>query len=63
MTAFEERPAGIVLEFQDGARYLYTHTSTGRMHVAAMKQLARDGQGLTTYVNQNIGGNYEMRLR
>ena len=62
VTAYELRSSGIVLQFADGSRYLYTYASTGRDHVEAMKQLAKKGRGLTTYVNQHVGSTYAMRL-
>ena len=62
VTAYELRSSSIVLQFVDGSRYLYTYASTGRDHVEAMKRLAKKGRGLTTYVNQHVGGAYAMRL-
>ena len=60
--AYEPRSSGIVLQFADRSRYLYTYASTGRDHVAEMKRLAKKGRGLTTYVNQHVGRAYAMRL-
>jgi hypothetical protein len=60
--AYEIRSSGIILQFADGSRYLYTYASTGRDHVQEMKQLAAKGRGLTTYVNQHVGSAYAMRL-
>jgi hypothetical protein len=60
--AYEERSNGIVLQFANGGRYLYTFASSGREHVVAMKHLARRGRGLATYLNQHVGGNYATKL-
>jgi hypothetical protein len=60
--AYEERPQGIVLQFANGGRYLYTYASSGREHIVAMKHLARKGRGLATYLNQHVGGRYAAKL-
>lgn len=62
VVAYEIRSGGIVLQFIDGSRYLYTVASAGRDHIAEMTKLAKKGRGLTTYLNQNVGGAYAMRL-
>lgn len=54
---------GIILEFKAGkSRYLYSYKHPGKKHVEEMKRLAREGEGLTTYVNQHVRENYEKRL-
>ena len=62
VTAYDLRSNGIILQFADASRYLYTYASTGRDHVQEMKKLAKKGRGLTTYVNQHVGSAYAMRL-
>lgn len=60
---FEILPDGVILEFTDGeCRYLYNAEKPGLVHVNEMKRLALAGDGLTTYVNQQVGDNYAARL-
>jgi len=63
VVAYDIRTDGIVLQFVDGSRYLYNADAPGRKHVAVMKRLAESGEGLATYVNQNVRENYALRLR
>jgi hypothetical protein len=62
VAAFEIRPEAIVLRFKDGGVYLYDRRKPGRHHVEQMKQLARAGRGLATYMNRNVRENYAARL-
>ncbi len=62
VVAYDEGDYGIVLQFFDGSTYLYTLASAGREHIETMKNLARQGYGLTAYVKQNLGGDYAKRL-
>lgn len=61
--AYEITEDGIILEFQDGSKYLYNGIKPGLEHVEAMAAFAASGQGLTTYVNQHVRGNYFKKLR
>ncbi len=60
--AYELGDDYIKIEFEDGATYLYTYTNTGKENVEAMKALAVQGEGLTTYINQYIRKGYEDKL-
>lgn len=53
---------GIAVRFTNGATYLYDVTCPGRQHVARMKQLARAGDGLATYISRRVGQRYAARL-
>ena len=53
---------GIAVKFANGAVYLYDRACPGRMHVARMKQLAREGSGLATYISRRVGQRYARRL-
>lgn len=55
-------PDFVVVEFKSGSAYLYNYAEPGRKHVEAMKQLARAGDHLTTYINQHVRGNYSAQL-
>ena len=63
VAGFEILGDAIILEFQDGRQYLYSNKKPGRKHVEQMKQLARAGKGLTTYVNQHVREKYEKKLK
>ena len=53
---------GIAVRFADGAIYLYDRDCPGPAHVQRMKQLARDGTGLSTYISRRVGQRYATRL-
>lgn len=53
---------GIAVKFSNGAVYLYDRGCPGRMHVARMTQLAREGSGLATYISRRVGQRYATRL-
>lgn len=61
--AYEIADNSISLRFRDGSIYLYTVKSTGKKHISQMKALAKEGAGLTTYVNQHVRDEYEAKLR
>lgn len=58
VVAFEILETGIVLQFRDGGRYLYTHNKPGQPLVNEMKRLALAGSGLATFVNKNVRDRY-----
>ena len=41
--------------------YKYTYTSASPSEIEEMKKLADVGQGLHTYINQNVRKNYESK--
>jgi hypothetical protein len=51
--------------FSDGARYLYTYERTGARNVEQMKQLARNGRGLSSFISANhaVRNGYAKRER
>lgn len=53
---------GIAVKFSSGAVYVYDRGCPGRLHVARMKQLAREGEGLATYISRRVGQRYARRL-
>lgn len=61
VSAYEEAPRKIKVQFVDGRVYTYSYASTGRQHVENMKLLARRGQGLSTYISQHVREHYESR--
>lgn len=64
ISRYEILDEAIILEFRmDRKRYLYSYRKPGKQQVEEMKQLAREGRGLATYVNQHVRENYEKRLK
>ena len=53
----------IILEFADNKRYLYNYQQPGKKHVETMKQLAKQGSKLNTYINKHVRENYFERLK
>jgi hypothetical protein len=58
VVAYAPEAAAIRVRFVDGTEYTYTHASAGRAHVDAMKRLAREGQGLSTYISKYVRERY-----
>jgi len=55
IAAYESGPDYIRLQFRDSAEvYTYSYRSAGKANVEKLKQLAIEGQGLTTFVNRNV---------
>ena len=61
--AFETGRDFIKIMFRDGSVYLYTAQSTGATAIARMKALAKEGVGLTTYINQHVRDRYQSKLK
>lgn len=49
----------IIVEFKGRRRYCYTDRSAGHANVEHMKQLARAGRGLGTFITRNLRDDYE----
>lgn len=63
VTAYEIGDDYIKVEFIDGPIYLYTHNIPGTRKVEQMKNLAKTGKGLSTFISQNVRDKYASRLR
>jgi hypothetical protein len=48
----------IRVRFRLGDAYVYDYASTGLHHVERMKELARLGRGLSTYISQHVRDAY-----
>jgi hypothetical protein len=53
----------IIIEFKSRDVYRYDYSAPGRSKVEKMKQLARRGTGLATFINQHVRENYAEKLR
>lgn len=60
--AYECGPGWIVLRFHDGSPYRYDARHPGALHVMEMQRLADAGEGLNSYVNRHVRGDYARRL-
>ena len=53
-------PDSIKVKFKySDAAYDYSYSSAGKTHIEKMKTLAEKGAGLSTYISQNVSGDYE----
>jgi hypothetical protein len=60
---YEIENKDIIVQFIDGSIYKYTYNSAGVEAVETMKELALEGRGLTTYINQFVKDKYEAKLK
>ena len=51
IAAYEVGSKFIRIRFTSGSVYLYTYDSAGEDDVEEMKELAREGEGLTRFIN------------
>ena len=51
IAAYEEGPDFIRIRFTSGSVYLYTYESAHAEDIEEMKELAREGEGLTRFIN------------
>jgi hypothetical protein len=62
VNAYEFGDGSIIVEFQEGSRYLYTDVSAGRENIREMQHLARRGAGLATFIKRVVRERYARRL-
>lgn len=60
--AYEIGENSIRIRFQGGETYLYNEEKPGKLKVEKMKKLAESGSGLSTYISQQVRGNYAEKL-
>jgi hypothetical protein len=53
----------IRVQFSNGAIYLYTYSSAGSENIEHMKILAREGNGLNSFINTRVRNLYARRER
>ncbi len=56
VTAYEIGKNYITVEFSDGSVYQYTYVTAGTATVEKMQELARESQGLSSYITQHRPG-------
>jgi len=63
VTAFEIGQDFIIVAFSDGSQYLYSYRSAGDTIIEQMKNLARAGRGLNSYIMRYAKTLYEKKIR
>jgi hypothetical protein len=63
VVAYELGTDSINIEFVGGAVYRYDYDHAGRDAIQAMKMLAEAGEGLSTFISQQVGDAYAEKLR
>lgn len=53
----------ITVQFGDGSIYVYTIGSVGEVALETMKELAREGQGLNSFINRNVRQDFAFFLK
>lgn len=61
--AYELSPGRIVVQFNDGWKYEYTHRSAGIEAIATMHRLAQDGRGLSGFIAAHVRERYARKFR
>ncbi len=56
--AYEIGQDSISVEYDSGARYLYTFASAGRNNIETMKALALRGEGLRSFIRKQVEGKH-----
>jgi len=54
ISAYQVRPDAIVVQFRDGATYVYSHLSAGIAAIETMKRLAASGEHLHSFINKFV---------
>lgn len=63
VVGYEIEPSSIKVQFGDGSVYLYTTQSAGSQKIEQMKNLAKAGQGLNSFINRVVRKGYASKLR
>ena len=62
VVAFEIEDSSTKVKFGDGSIYLYTSGSAGVAILGRMKQLAKAGQGLNSFISKVVRKGYAAKL-
>ncbi|RLA84134.1 MAG: hypothetical protein DRG78_02275 [Epsilonproteobacteria bacterium] len=62
VSEYEINDDGIIIQFNTGAKYLYTYTSAGTSNIEEMKKLALRGEGLNSYIMKYARTSYSSKL-
>ncbi|MBI9080261.1 MAG: hypothetical protein JEY79_11050 [Pseudodesulfovibrio sp.] len=61
VTTYKINDDSICVEFKGGKTYLYTYASAGEENIEKMKELAREGRGLATFISQEVHDDSESK--
>lgn len=61
VVAYRLAPDAIEVRFVDGHTYTYNYAVPGQAIVEHMKQLAREGKGLATFISQHVRHHYAVK--
>ena len=61
VSAFDCGPDWMKVRFAEGDTYTYTYASAGPIRVEHMKQLAKEGKGLCSYISRHVRDKYASR--
>lgn len=59
--AYEIGSDSITVRFKGGALYCYTYMSAGKDNVDKMKELAKSGEDLNSFINTKVRTKYEWK--
>ncbi|WP_345950900.1 hypothetical protein ABDD95_05510 [Mucilaginibacter sp. PAMB04274] len=62
VVAYQIEADRILVQFASGDIYAYTYKKPGKVMVEQMKELARQGRGLSTFISKAVRGRYERKL-
>jgi hypothetical protein len=60
--AFEIGEDFVLVQFNTGAKYLYSYKSAGKVNIETMKVYAMRGYGLNGFINSHVKFRYERRV-
>jgi len=63
VVAYEIGDDSITVQFRGGSLYLYDDQSAGSHNIERMKDLAREGSGLNSFINSVVKYKYAAKLR
>jgi hypothetical protein len=61
VVSYDIGPDFIKVRFRHGPTYVYNSARPGAEHVERMKELARAGSGLSTYISQHVQSLYAFK--
>lgn len=60
---YEINSESVTVQFNTGKIYLYTYQSAGSQNIEEMKLLAKNGEGLNSFINRVVRKKYASILR
>ncbi len=60
--SYQIGPTSIIITFSNNASYEYTYQSAGGNNIETMKSLAIQGEGLNSFINNNVKFKYSRKI-